>query len=161
MGNRGCGDVSRGMSDSRGIRAWRPAPSSQRGGERRHIGRGDERVKRLQTAGLTSRAERWGARRTVIWVLVCATAGAAPHSSATAMSAIAIRLSMATGGEGSRASTPRWSAQNWVPKSQRPFFTFVFSWLGPGGTVIRADFSRGHSAGPVRIGQLRTSRLHN
>jgi hypothetical protein len=74
----------------------------------------------------------------VIWVLVCATAGAAPHSSATAMSAIAIRLSMATGGEGSRASTPRWSAQNWVPKSQRPFFTFVFSRLGPGGTVISA-----------------------
>jgi hypothetical protein len=40
----------------------------------------------------------------VIWVLVCATAGAAPHSSATATSAIAIRLSMLTM-EQSRAST--------------------------------------------------------
>ena len=74
-----------------------------RADEGRHIV-GKVAVKRLQTAGLTSRAWRRGARRTVIWVLVCATAGAAPHSSATATSAIAIRLSMLTM-EQSRAST--------------------------------------------------------
>jgi hypothetical protein len=65
----------------------------------------------------------------VIWVLVCATAGAAPHSSATATSAIAIRLSMLTM-EQSRASTLG-GARNKLRNQRRswaPTLSFLIDW---------------------------------